>query len=168
MIAPLSLLCDYTFRPTGASTKEEALELTFEAGVIRTGECLLHRDPHPSRDVWCRARLTEIEARLAVVPEHFPAVLLNHFPLVREPAGVFRHSEFAPWCGTETTEGWPGGSRAAAVVYGHLRIPRLIRQDGVPHYEVSLGHLCECAARAAVPGQFVRILSGEPDVSRSA
>ncbi|MEU8890715.1 metallophosphoesterase [Streptomyces sp. NPDC048442] len=163
VIAPLFLLYDYTFRQPGLSTKEEALEQAVEAGVICTDEYLLHPDPYPSREAWCRSRLAETEARLAAVPEHLPTVLLNHFPLVREPTRVLHYPEFALWCGTEATEDWPVRFRAAAVVYGHLHIPRLIRQDGVPHYEVSLGYPREWGARAAVPGRPVHILSGAPD-----
>ncbi|MGW7412477.1 metallophosphoesterase family protein [Streptomyces sp. NPDC054863] len=160
VIAPLFLLYDYTFRMPGVGTREEALERAVEAGVICTDEYLLHPDPYPSREAWCRARLAETEARLAAVPEHLPTVLINHFPLIREPTRVLHYPEFALWCGTEATEDWPRRFRAAAVVYGHLHIPRLIRQDGVPHYEVSLGYPREWKPRAAAPGQPVRILSG--------
>ena len=47
-IAPLFILYDYTFRPDGASTKEEALAIAHESGVVCTDEVFLHPDPHPT------------------------------------------------------------------------------------------------------------------------
>ncbi len=52
-----------------------------------------------------------------------PFVLVNHWPLVREPTRVLRHPEFAQWCGTELTADWHTRFPTAAVVYGHLHIP---------------------------------------------
>ncbi|WP_039947363.1 metallophosphoesterase family protein [Streptomyces sp. NRRL S-118] len=157
-IAPLFLLYDYTFRPAGARTHQEAMRLAEDAGVVCTDEFYLHPDPYPSRQAWCRARVRATEARLAEVPPELPTVLINHFPLVREPTRVLRYPEFALWCGTEATEDWPVRFRAAAVVYGHLHIPRLIVRDGVPHHEVSLGYPREWTSRSAAPTLPVRIL----------
>ncbi len=159
VIAPLFVLYDYTFRPAGTATKREALAVAEEAGVIGTDEYLLHPDPYPSRDAWCRARVELTEARLAAeLPAGLPSVLVNHFPLVREPTRVLRYPEFALWCGTEATADWARRFHAAAVVYGHLHIPRLIWHDGVPHQEVSLGYPREWQPRAAPPGRLVQVL----------
>ncbi|WP_443059359.1 metallophosphoesterase family protein [Streptomyces sp. NBC_00435] len=158
VIAPLFVLYDYSFRPAGAYDKEAALALAEKAGVVCTDEYFLHPDPYPTRDDWCRARLAFTEARLAAVPAELPTVLVNHFPLVREPTRVLRHPEFALWCGTEATADWPTRFRAASVVYGHLHIPRLLSWEGVPHQEVSLGYPREWRRRAAPPGRPVQIL----------
>jgi 3',5'-cyclic AMP phosphodiesterase CpdA len=158
VIAPLFVLYDYTFRPAGACSQESALEMAKSAGVVCTDEYLLDPAPYPSREAWCRARLEITESLLAAVPPELPTVLVNHFPLVREPTRVLRHPEFALWCGTEATEDWPVRFRAAAVVYGHLHIPRLIWKDGVPHQEVSLGYPREWQPRPGEPGRPVQIL----------
>ncbi|MFJ8644688.1 metallophosphoesterase family protein [Streptomyces sp. NPDC093546] len=163
VIAPLFLLYDYTFRPAGARTQAEALRIAEQAGIVGTDEYYLHPDPYPSREAWCRARVAATAARLAQIPPDLPTVLVNHFPLVREPTRILRYPEFALWCGTEATEDWPVRFRAAAVVYGHLHISRLIHQDGVPHHEVSLGYPREWKRRAdAAEYKPVRIL-GAPE-----
>ena len=100
-IAPLFVLYDYTFRVPGGTTKEESLALAYEAGVVCTDEALLHPDPYPSREAWCDARLAETERRLAGRDPALPTVLVNHYPLVREPTDVLWYPEFAQWCGTE-------------------------------------------------------------------
>jgi 3',5'-cyclic AMP phosphodiesterase CpdA len=152
VVAPLFVLYDYTFRPAGARTKGEALALAERAGVLCTDEHFLHPDPHPSRDAWCRARVTYTRSRLDALDPTRPTVLVNHFPLVREPTRILRHPEFAPWCGTEATADWHLRYRAAAVVYGHLHIPRTMECDGVPHHEVSLGYPREWRQRSRRPG----------------
>lgn len=68
-----------------AATKEESLALAYERGVVCTDEAYLHPDPYPSRDAWCAARLTQTEARLALLDPDQPVVFVNHYPLVREP-----------------------------------------------------------------------------------
>ncbi|MEO3753427.1 metallophosphoesterase [Streptomyces sp. B6B3] len=159
VIAPLFVLYDYTFRPAGTTTKREALAVAEEAGVMGTDEVLLHPDPYPSRDAWCRARVELTEKRLAAeLPADLPSVLVNHFPLVREPTRVLRYPEFALWCGTEATADWPRRFRATSVVYGHLHIPRLMWLDGIPHVEVSLGYPREWQPRQLPPGRLVPIL----------
>ncbi|UGY94115.1 metallophosphoesterase family protein [Streptomyces gobiensis] len=150
-IAPLFLLYDYTFRVDGVLTKQESLRRAYEAGVVCTDEHLLHPDPYASRDDWCRARVAETEKRLAACAPDAPPVLINHWPLVREPTRVLRFPEFAQWCGTELTADWHRRFNAAAVVYGHLHIPRSTVYDGVPFEEVSLGYPREWRARATRP-----------------
>lgn len=157
-IAPLFVLYDYSFRPAGAHDKASSLAMAEAAGVVCTDEFMLHPDPYATREEWCWARLKSTEARLSEIPDSLPTVLVNHFPLVREPTNILRYPQFAQWCGTEATAAWPRRHRAAAVVYGHLHIPRLIRHDGVPHHEVSLGYPREWQRFARQPGRLVQIL----------
>lgn len=139
-IAPLFLLYDYSFRLAGITGKHEALAAAHAAGVVCTDEFLLHPDPYPSRDAWCRVRVNLTERRLAACDPQIPLVLVNHWPLVREPTRVLRYPEFALWCGTELTADWHTRFHTAAMVYGHLHIPRTTVHDGVPFQEVSLGY----------------------------
>jgi len=151
VVAPMFLLYDYTFRPDGATTKAEGLARAYSSGVVATDEMLLHPDPFPTIEAWCGARLTETERRLAELPAGSTTVLINHFPLVREPTRVLRYPEFAQWCGTVHTADWHRRFNATAVVYGHLHIPRTIWYDGVRHEEVSLGYPREWRRRDKPP-----------------
>lgn len=137
-IAPLFLLYDYSFGSNIAPTKERALALAHAAGVVCSDEFILHPDPYPSREAWCHARVSETEMRLAACDPELPTVLINHYPLIREPTLVLRHPEFAQWCGTTRTADWHRRFRAQVVVYGHLHIPRVTWHDGVRFEEVSL------------------------------
>ena len=150
-IAPLFVLYDYTFLPDGTMTKDEGLALAYRKSVVGTDEMLLHPDPFPSRDAWCADRLRTTEARLAALEPELPTILVNHFPLVREPTRVLWFPEFALWCGTTGTADWHVRFRAAAVVYGHLHIPRTTWYDGVPFEEVSWGYPREWRRRGAAP-----------------
>jgi 3',5'-cyclic AMP phosphodiesterase CpdA len=151
-IAPVFLLYDYTFRPDGALTKEEGLKLAYEKGIVCTDEVLLHPDPHASVEEWCWARMEATEHRLAARDPALPVVFLTHYPLVREPTRVLRYPLFAQWCGTTLTSDWHLRFNAAAVVYGHLHIPRVTWYDGVRFEEVSLGYPQEWRRRAVPPG----------------
>jgi 3',5'-cyclic AMP phosphodiesterase CpdA len=139
-IVPLFLLYDYTFLPPGARTKEQALALAVESGAVCTDEWLLFPDPFPSREAWCRMRVETTLPRLEALDASMPTILINHFPLVRDPTRVLRYPAFAQWCGTERTAAWHLRFRARAVVYGHLHIPRTTWHDGVRFEEVSLGY----------------------------
>jgi 3',5'-cyclic AMP phosphodiesterase CpdA len=150
-VAPLFLLYDYTFRPEGAATKAEALEIARKTGVVCTDEYLLHPDPYETRDDWCRARVAATEARLAACPEDIPLVLVNHYPLVRHPTDVLWYPQFAQWCGSELTADWHTRFPVAAVVYGHLHIPRVSWHDGVRFEEVSVGYPREWRRRGDAP-----------------
>ncbi|MGH3730243.1 MAG: metallophosphoesterase family protein [Micromonosporaceae bacterium] len=158
-VAPLFLLYDYSFRVSGADTKEESLRRAYDAGVVCTDEMLLDPAPYPSRDAWCRARVAQTERRLAAADSRFPTVLVNHWPLVREPTRVLRYPEFAQWCGTELTADWHTRFRATVVVYGHLHIPRTTWYDGVRFEEVSLGYPREWRSRGTSPSPARRILT---------
>lgn len=146
-IAPLFVLYDYSFLAPGTRTKEESLRVANESGVVCTDEFLLHPDPYPSRDAWCRARVALTEERLTAVDPRYGTVLVNHYPLVREPTRVLRFPEFAQWCGTELTADWHRRFRAVAAVYGHLHIPRVTWYDGVRFEEVSIGYPREWRSR---------------------
>jgi 3',5'-cyclic AMP phosphodiesterase CpdA len=139
-VAPLFLLYDYTFLPDGALTKEQGLAYAHETGVVCTDEMILHPDPYPSREAWCWARIEATERRLAARDPALPVVFVNHYPLVREPTRVLRYPQFAQWCGTTRTHDWHLKYNAAAVVYGHLHIPRVTWYDGVRFEEVSVGY----------------------------
>ncbi len=151
VIAPLFVLYDYTFLPDGATTKAEGLERAYATGIVGNDEAMLHADPYPSKEAWCAARVAATAERLAALPAGTRTILVNHFPLVREPTRVLRYPVFAQWCGTVLTADWPLRFNAAAVVYGHLHIPRTIWHDGVRHVEVSLGYPREWRRRARPP-----------------
>ncbi|GAA0668180.1 metallophosphoesterase [Kitasatospora atroaurantiaca] len=150
-VAPLFVLYDYTFRPPGTASKEEGLAYAQRTGVVCADEFMLHPDPYPSREAWCAARVELTARRLAECPPGVPLVLVNHYPLVRDPTRVLRFPEFAQWCGTEATGDWHRRFPVAAVVYGHLHIPRTTWHDGVRFEEVSLGYPREWRSRA--PGR---------------
>lgn len=139
-IAPLFVLYDYSWLPQGATTKAQGLAVADAAGLAFTDEYLLHPDPYPSREAWCAARAAETERRLTAADPDVPLVLVNHYPLVREPTRVLHHPHLAMWCGTRRTEDWHRRFRVAQVVYGHLHIPRRTVHDGVPFQEVSVGY----------------------------
>jgi len=160
VIAPLFTLYDYTFLPPGARTKAEGLAYAHRTGIVCTDEVMLHPDPHPTRERWCWQRLASTERRLTDVDPQLPTVLVNHYPLVREPMDVLRYPEFAMWCGTERTADWHRRFRAAVMVYGHLHIPRTTWYDGVRFEEVSVGYPREWRHRPSPPGQLRRILPG--------
>jgi hypothetical protein len=84
----LFVLYDYSFRPDGTATKEEALDYAHGTGIVCSDEFVLHPDPYPTREAWCHARVEATERRLAATG--LPTVLVNHFPLVREPTRVLR------------------------------------------------------------------------------
>lgn len=161
VIAPMFLLYDYTFLPDGATTKAEGLERAYSAGIIANDEKLLHADPYPSREDWCAARLAQTECRLAALPAGTETVLVNHFPLIREPTKVLRYPAFSQWCGTVRTADWARRFGAIAVVYGHLHIPRTIWHEGVRHIEVSLGYPREWRRRSRPPSLPRQILPAD-------
>jgi hypothetical protein len=139
-VIPLFLLYDYTFRPDGTATKAESLALAYQTGIVCTDEAVLYPDPYPSREAWCHARVEATRRRLERLTPGTPTLLLNHFPLTREPTKMLRYPEFAQWCGTDMTADWHLRYNARAVVYGHLHIPGTTWQDGVRFEEVSFGY----------------------------
>ena len=150
-IAPVFLLYDYTFRPDGALTKEQGLKLAYEKGIVCSDDRLLHPDPHETVDQWCRARVEVTERRLEKQDPAQKIVFVTHYPLVREPTRALRYPLFAQWCGTTKTADWHRRFNTAAVVYGHLHIPRVTWYDGVRFEEVSLGYPREWRRRSTQP-----------------
>jgi 3',5'-cyclic AMP phosphodiesterase CpdA len=161
-IAPLFVLYDYSFLPDGVTTQAEALALAYSTGVVCTDERMLHPDPYPSREAWCAARLAITERRLAALGPGRATILVNHYPLVRDPTRILRYPVFAQWCGTTATADWHLRFNAAAVVYGHLHIPRTTWHDGVRFEEVSWGYPREWQRRPAPPGPPRQILPAPP------
>ncbi|APT92343.1 serine/threonine protein phosphatase [Corynebacterium phocae] len=134
-IAPLFTLYDYSFRPPQL-TVEQALELAYEKNIIMTDEIAIA--PFVDIRAWCWDRLAYSTKRLSRVTG--PTILVNHWPLVREPTLHMRWAEIALWCGTRHTRSWPRRYNALAVIYGHLHMPGVEEIDGVKHIEVSLGY----------------------------
>lgn len=157
-IVPLFLLYDYTFLPDGALTVQQGLARGYQTGIVCTDEFLLHPDPYPSREAWCQARVEASERRLDGLDLAIPVVFVTHFPLIREPTRALRYQQFAQWCGTTRTRDWHVRYNAAAVVYGHLHIPRVTWHDGVRFEEVSMGYPREWGRRTALPGVPRQIL----------
>lgn len=155
VVAPLFLLYDYTFLPDGTTTPEEGLAAAYAAGVVCTDEHLLYPEPYPDRAAWCARRVEASRARLDACDPDLPTVLVNHWPLTRHPTRVLRYPEFAVWCGTRESADWHVRYRAAAVVYGHLHIPRVTWEDGVRFVEASLGYPREWRARDERDGTVV-------------
>jgi 3',5'-cyclic AMP phosphodiesterase CpdA len=163
-VAPVFTFYDYTFRRPSALTQQAALEQAYESGVVCTDEFLLHPDPYPTREAWCRARVAATEPRLAAVDPDAPLVLVGHWPLVPEPTRALRLPQFAQWCGTKLTADWHRRFRTRAVVYGHLHIPRTTWYDGVRFEEVSIGYPREWRRRGHPRGLLRQILPA-PDTS---
>ena len=162
LIAPLFLLYDYSFAPDGMGV-EQALDWAYEEGLYCADEFMLNPDPYPSRQAWCAARIQSTEARLqAAVAEHgLPTVLINHFPLVQEHAVLPLIPRFTIWCGTQRTQDWHRRFRAAAVVYGHLHIPKQRVLDDVRFFEVSLGYPRQWRYRPEVFTRLRQILPAQ-------
>jgi len=165
-IAPVFLLYDYTFRPDGALTKEQGLKQAYEKGIVCRDEALLHPEPYASIEEWCWARIEATERRLAARDPALPVIFVTHYPLVREPTRVLRYPLFAQWCGTIRTSDWHLRFNAAAVVYGHLHIPRVTWHDGVRFEEVSLGYPREWRRRDVRPGVPRQILPASEVIRR--
>ncbi|MEV4490825.1 metallophosphoesterase [Micromonospora coxensis] len=162
LVAPLFLLYDYSWRPEGLD-RAAALAEAYRTGIVCTDEFMLHPDPYPDRAQWCAARVAGTARRLAGRDPALPTVLVNHWPLVRDPTRVLRYPIFAQWCGTEASADWHRRFDAVAVVYGHLHIPRTTWHDGVRFEEVSVGYPREWRQRSVPPGRLRRILPA-PDV----
>lgn len=141
VVAPLFTLYDYTFCPDGMDAAA-AIAWAREANLLCADEHLLSPAPYPSRVAWCAARCAATEARLeeAVRTHDLPTVLINHFPLVPEHAELPLIPRFRIWCGTTRTRDWHRRFRAAAVIFGHLHIPKRRVLDGTRFAEVSLGY----------------------------
>jgi 3',5'-cyclic AMP phosphodiesterase CpdA len=160
-IVPMFLLYDYSFLPPGATTKAEGLAIARDNNVVATDEFLLSCEPDATRDAWCADRLAYTRARLEDLDWMVPTVLVNHFPLVREPCDMLFYPEFALWCGTAATADWHTRYNALCSVYGHLHIPRTTFYDGVRFEEVSVGYPREWRRRK--PYRWLRQVLPDPD-----
>ncbi|MEM9191417.1 MAG: metallophosphoesterase [Myxococcota bacterium] len=138
-ICPLFVLYDYSFSPDGMNP-EEARAWAKEQGIVCTDEHLLHPDPYPSREAWCRARIEATERRLDELGAAEKTILINHFPLHRQTLTIPLVPRFSPWCGTRKTEDWHLRFRAHVVVTGHLHVPMTHWVDGIRFEEVSVGY----------------------------
>ncbi|MGV9414354.1 metallophosphoesterase family protein [Nocardia sp. NPDC003693] len=158
VLAPLFLLYDYSFLPRGIDTKAAGLALAEARGTLATDEHLLAHDPYDSREQWCAERVRYTRERLDGVDPAVPLVLINHFPLVRNPTDRLLRSEFAMWCGTDLTADWHRRYNVACVVYGHLHLRRTDHYDGVRFEEVSIGYPREWRRRGLPDPLLCRIL----------
>lgn len=161
-LAAMFVLYDYTFLPDGAKDKTEGLAIAREKNVVATDEFLLSSEPYATRDAWCQARLDYTRRRLSELEPGTRTVLINHFPLVREPTRVLWYPEFALWCGTVETADWHTRYNAICSVYGHLHIPRTTYYDGVRFEEVSLGYPREWGRRG-LPERLLRQILPVPE-----
>ncbi len=161
-LVPMFLLYDYTFRPPGSISKAHALQIARDKNVVATDEFLLSCEPYSTREAWCHARVEATRARLDALDPTVPTVLINHFPLVREPTSVLFYPEFSLWCGTELTADWHTRYNAICSVYGHLHIPRTTYYDGVRFEEVSLGYPREWQRRG-MPERLLRQILPVPE-----
>jgi 3',5'-cyclic AMP phosphodiesterase CpdA len=159
-IVPMFLLYDYTFLPVGATNKAAGLALARENNVVCTDEFLLSPEPYGTRDAWCRDRVAVTRKRLEDLDWMTPTVLVNHFPMVREPCDALFYPEFSLWCGTTETADWHTRYNATCSVYGHLHIPRTTFYDGVRFEEVSVGYPREWKRRP--PHRWLRQVLPDP------
>jgi 3',5'-cyclic AMP phosphodiesterase CpdA len=161
-LAPMFLLYDYTFLPSGATNKADGLAIARERNVVCTDEFLLSPEPYVTRDAWCRARLELTRARLDALAPDTRLVLINHWPLVRQPTEVLFYPEFALWCGSTETADWHTRYNVICSVYGHLHIPRTTYYDGVRFEEVSVGYPREWQRRG-LPERLLRQILPVPE-----
>ncbi|GAC82996.1 hypothetical protein GP2_007_00360 [Gordonia paraffinivorans NBRC 108238] len=160
-VVPMFLLYDYTFRPAGTFDKLTALALARDRNVVATDEFLLSPEPYPTRDVWGRARIELTRRRLEALDPAEKKVLINHWPLRREPCDALIYPEFALWCGSELTADWHTEFNAECCVYGHLHIPRTTWYDGVRFEEVSVGYPREWKRRGLPKPLMRSIVPGD-------
>ncbi|CAM3089332.1 metallophosphoesterase family protein [Skermania piniformis] len=161
VLVPMFLLYDYSYLPAGTTTKAEGLAVARENNVVATDEFLLAPEPYATRDAWCHARVRTTRERLDALGPDIPLVLINHFPLVRQPTEMLFYPEFALWCGTELTADWHTDYSVVCSVYGHLHIPRTTYYDGVRFEEVSLGYPREWERRG-LPDPLLRQILPQP------
>lgn len=161
VIAPLFVLYDYSFLPRGARDRAEGLALAEQHRAVATDEYLLHTDPHPDAAHWCAERLRYSESRLDAVDPLLPLILVNHYPLVREPTRLLFPQQFSMWCGTEHTARWHRRYHVGCVVYGHLHLRRSDEFDGVRYEEVSVGYPREWRRRG-LPEPLLRPILPAP------
>lgn len=112
----------------------------------------------------CAAPISATERQLHQVAGELPLVLVYGRALVRRPTELMPHQEYARWCGTVRTVDGRTRFGAAAVVHGHLRVPRSTVDDGAPSEQVSLGYPRESQRYGLRPDPARQILP-RPTVS---
>ncbi|EEA26598.1 hypothetical protein TMatcc_005125 [Talaromyces marneffei ATCC 18224] len=168
VIAPIFTLYDYSFRPDNV-TLENAVPWAREMDIEATDEFLLHPDPYPSRQEWCRALVQKFETKLEATKERFPAVPLiiaNHWPLREDLVTLKFIPRFSIWCGTKLTADWHQRYNAKVVVSGHLHIRRTDWKNGCRFEEVSLGypqHWKDCAEMGMGVNELLREILPGPE-----
>ena len=165
LIAPLFLLYDYSFRPDHVRA-DQVIAWARAANNVGADEHLLHPDPFPDRESWCRERCARTAARLEACPPHVPKILVNHYPLEEELAVLPRVPRYTPWCGTRLSRGWHRRFNACAVVYGHLHIRGTSWMDGTPFQEVSLGYPGQWYAERGIGSYLREVIVASPAVRR--
>ena len=160
-IVPMFLLYDYSFLPEGAD--EQSRGHGHRAGAQRGGHrripaLVASRTPpaRPGAASGCQAPAPVSNSSTGCTP----TVLVNHFPLVREPCDALFYPEFSLWCGTTKTADWHTRYNAVCSVYGHLHIPRTTWYDDVRFEEVSVGYPREWRRRK--PYSWLRQVLPDP------
>jgi 3',5'-cyclic AMP phosphodiesterase CpdA len=162
LVAPAFVGYDYSFRPP-AVAEDDAVEWAAQSGVMCSDEVLLHPDPHPTRQAWCRERVRYTERRLeAAAATGRRLVLVNHYPLRQDLFELRRIPRFSIWCGTTATEDWHRRFPVAAAVYGHVHIKGTHFRDGVRFEEVSLGYPRDWSRQHGV-ASYLRQILPEPE-----
>ena len=161
-LVPMFLLYDYSYLPSGAKTKAEGLKIARDRNVVATDEFLLSCEPFATRDAWCHDRVRTTQKRLDELAPGTKTILINHFPLVRQPTEELFYPEFALWCGTDLTSDWHLTYNSVCSVYGHLHIPRTTYYDGVRFEEVSVGYPREWQRRG-LPEKLLRQILPVPE-----
>ena len=118
------------------------------------------RSPYPTREAWCHERVAATRKRLDDLDWMNPTVLVNHFPMVRQPCDALFLPEFSLWCGTTETADWHTRYNAVCSVYGHLHIPRTTWYDDIRFEEVSVGYPREWRRRK--PYSWLRQILPDP------
>lgn len=137
--------------------------------IEATDEFLLHPDPYPSRQEWCRTLVQKFETKLEAAKAQFPAVPLiiaNHWPLREDLVTLKFIPRFSIWCGTKLTADWHQRFNAKVVVSGHLHIRRTDWKDGCRFEEVSLGypqHWKDCAEMGMGVNELLREILPGPE-----
>jgi Calcineurin-like phosphoesterase len=114
-----------------------------EHNIEATDEYLLHPDPHPSRQEWCKNLVEKFSSKLeATKAQHpsLPFIIVNHWPLRKDLVTLKFIPRFSLWCGTVLTHDWHQRFNAKVVISGHLHIRRTDWRNGCRFEEVSLGY----------------------------
>ncbi len=165
-IVPQFTLYDYSFRGDAVPRDlpaDEAVDYSRQRGIVCADEDLLHSDPYPDRAAWCRERIRYSEQRLEEQMrsgDTGPFVLINHYPLREEIAGLPAIPPFILWCGSRATEDWHRRFPVHTVAFGHIHIRRDRRIDGVRFVECSVGYPRQWDPSAGMQSRMVEILPG--------